>query len=341
MHLLRHWTYDTELMAYSGDPILLSTSSSHFNGPFKCISNQHGHDVMSCRWYWPCQPLTKLTRTVHMRVSAYDASKPDCTTWLSILANSFVSKIFMWWSRSILRTTFALDFSRWFAIKLCTKIGASDRQRMYSSLLSKNMWTPFPMCRRVCSIWKRFMFVWFDSISCEVNGWTYRAVAIDVAQLAQAKPIGCVARWMRVPVDDQFIWICVASEHFTDATVEFVVCDVGPIIRFDIVHLLHIGLLLHVAGIFLPNRRRLCWACHWTWVCGLLIAHRWARHGWHWTILTGWTLWIETIYGTKAVVGIVGIHIVIGILHLVDIGCHLLCCHHWITIGIAFLLREN
>lgn len=38
---------DTELIALCGDPICVSTLSSHCSGPCKCISIQHGVDVTS------------------------------------------------------------------------------------------------------------------------------------------------------------------------------------------------------------------------------------------------------------------------------------------------------
>ena len=77
-----------------GDPICVSTLSSHCSGPFKCNSIQHGVEVTVCRRYSAPQPFTKLIRIVHMRVSWYTASKPCDTDWESKAANSWLLNIF-------------------------------------------------------------------------------------------------------------------------------------------------------------------------------------------------------------------------------------------------------
>ena len=63
-----------------GDSISLSTLSSHCRGPVKWISIQHGVLVTVCLLYSAPQPLTKLMRIVHIRVSLYTASKPCAHT---------------------------------------------------------------------------------------------------------------------------------------------------------------------------------------------------------------------------------------------------------------------
>ena len=45
-------------MWLDGDPIWVRTLSSHWRGPSKWISIQHGVEVTSCRWYSAPQPLT-------------------------------------------------------------------------------------------------------------------------------------------------------------------------------------------------------------------------------------------------------------------------------------------
>lgn len=61
--------YDMELHGRRGDPIWVSTRSSHCSGPLRCNSIQQGVDVTVCRRYSAPQPFTKDMRMVHMRVS--------------------------------------------------------------------------------------------------------------------------------------------------------------------------------------------------------------------------------------------------------------------------------
>lgn len=61
--------YDIEEQGKRGDPICVSTLSSHCNGPFKCNSIQQGVDVTVCRRYAAPQPFTKLILIVHIRVN--------------------------------------------------------------------------------------------------------------------------------------------------------------------------------------------------------------------------------------------------------------------------------
>lgn len=77
-----------------GEPICVSTLSSHCRGPFKCSSIQHGVEVTVCRRYSAPQPFTKLIRIVHIRVSWYTASKPCDTDCDNNAANSWLLKIF-------------------------------------------------------------------------------------------------------------------------------------------------------------------------------------------------------------------------------------------------------
>lgn len=51
--------YETEEIGLCGDPICVSTLSSHCRGPCKWISIQHGVDVTSWRWYSAPHPFTK------------------------------------------------------------------------------------------------------------------------------------------------------------------------------------------------------------------------------------------------------------------------------------------
>ena len=52
-------SYETDVMWFDGDPICVSTLSSHWSGPSKWISIQHGVEVTSWRWYSAPHPLTK------------------------------------------------------------------------------------------------------------------------------------------------------------------------------------------------------------------------------------------------------------------------------------------
>ena len=81
-------------MGFLGEPIWVSTLSSHWRGPCRWISIQHGVEVTSCRWYSAPQPLTKLILIVHILVSSYTASKPWFTELDSSCANSWLLKIF-------------------------------------------------------------------------------------------------------------------------------------------------------------------------------------------------------------------------------------------------------
>jgi len=65
--------YDTEEIGSSGDPICERTLSSHWSGPLRWISIQHGVLVTSWRWYSAPQPFTKLIRIVHILVSSNTA----------------------------------------------------------------------------------------------------------------------------------------------------------------------------------------------------------------------------------------------------------------------------
>lgn len=86
--------HDMELQGTRGEPIWVSTRSSHCRGPLRCSSTQHGVEVTVWRRYSAPQPLTKLIRMVHMRVSWYTASKPRDTDVVSRAANSWLLKIF-------------------------------------------------------------------------------------------------------------------------------------------------------------------------------------------------------------------------------------------------------
>lgn len=86
--------YDIEEQGKRGDPICVSTLSSHCNGPFKCNSIQQGVDVTVCRRYAAPQPFTKLIRIVHIRVNWYTASNPCETDCDNSAANSWLLNIF-------------------------------------------------------------------------------------------------------------------------------------------------------------------------------------------------------------------------------------------------------
>lgn len=86
--------YDIEEQGKRGDPICVSTLSSHCNGPFKCNSIQQGVDVTVCRRYAAPQPFTKLILIVHIRVNWYTASNPWETDCDNNAANSWLLKIF-------------------------------------------------------------------------------------------------------------------------------------------------------------------------------------------------------------------------------------------------------
>lgn len=62
--------HETDEMGLCGDPIWVSTLSSHCKGPERCTSIQQGVEVTSWRWYSAPQPLTKLMRIVHIFVSS-------------------------------------------------------------------------------------------------------------------------------------------------------------------------------------------------------------------------------------------------------------------------------
>lgn len=86
--------YDIEEQGKRGDPICVSTLSSHCNGPFKCNSIQQGVDVTVCRRYAAPQPFTKLILIVHIRVNWYTASNPCETDCDNNAANSWLLNIF-------------------------------------------------------------------------------------------------------------------------------------------------------------------------------------------------------------------------------------------------------
>ena len=58
------YVIDEHLMA--GDPICVKTRSSHWRGPLRWSSIQHGVDVTVWRRYSAPQPLTKLILMVHI-----------------------------------------------------------------------------------------------------------------------------------------------------------------------------------------------------------------------------------------------------------------------------------
>lgn len=60
---------DMDEQGFLGDPICVSTLSSHCRGPFRCNSIQHGVDVTVCLLYSAPHPFTKLILIVHIRVS--------------------------------------------------------------------------------------------------------------------------------------------------------------------------------------------------------------------------------------------------------------------------------
>ena len=61
--------YDIDERLIVGDPIFVSTLSSHCNGPFKWSSIQQGVEVTVWRRYSAPQPFTKDMRMVHILVS--------------------------------------------------------------------------------------------------------------------------------------------------------------------------------------------------------------------------------------------------------------------------------
>uniref|UniRef100_A0A182VAF1 Uncharacterized protein n=1 Tax=Anopheles merus TaxID=30066 RepID=A0A182VAF1_ANOME len=101
----------TRLIALCGEPICISTLSSHCSGPCRWISIQHGVDVTSCRWYSAPHPFTKLMRIVHILVSSYTASKPWLTDCDSSWANSWLLKILSEQPGGILHTV--LGWNPW------------------------------------------------------------------------------------------------------------------------------------------------------------------------------------------------------------------------------------
>lgn len=132
-HLPPLLSYDTELMALCGDPICVSTLSSHCSGPCKWISIQHGVLVTSCRWYSAPQPFTKLIRIVHIFVSSYTASNPWLTDCDNSCANSWLLKIFSEQPGGILHTVLGWKPWWWLQLRLCTKIAESDKHSAYTS----------------------------------------------------------------------------------------------------------------------------------------------------------------------------------------------------------------
>ena len=95
-----------------GLPICVNTLSSHWRGPWRCTSIQHGVDVTSCRWYSAPQPLTKDILMVHILVNSYTASKPWLTDWESRAANSWLLKIFKLQPGGILHTVVGWKLGR-------------------------------------------------------------------------------------------------------------------------------------------------------------------------------------------------------------------------------------
>ena len=87
-----------------GEPICVSTLSSHWSGPLRWTSIQQGVDVTVCRRYSAPHPLTKLIRMVHILVSWYTDSKPWFTDCERSSANSWLLKIFRLQPGGILQT---------------------------------------------------------------------------------------------------------------------------------------------------------------------------------------------------------------------------------------------
>ena len=116
----RIWSsYDTELIWLFGLPICVITLSSHWRGPFRWISIQHGVEVTSWRWYSAPQPskvtvsvyyncshlpFTKDIRIVHILVNSNTLSYPKLTDCESNWANSWLLNILSEQPGGILQT---------------------------------------------------------------------------------------------------------------------------------------------------------------------------------------------------------------------------------------------
>jgi len=84
-------------MAQCGDPISTRTLSSHWRGPWRWISIQHGVDVTSWRWYSAPHPFTndilhtdieRLIRERSQEVNKIRSRKirsPDCTHFSEVI----------------------------------------------------------------------------------------------------------------------------------------------------------------------------------------------------------------------------------------------------------------
>lgn len=62
----QYLVYETLEMAWVGEPIWVSTLSSHWRAPLRWISIQHGVEVTSWRWYSAPHPFTNDMRMVHI-----------------------------------------------------------------------------------------------------------------------------------------------------------------------------------------------------------------------------------------------------------------------------------
>ena len=125
--------HDTDEIGFLGEPISLSTLSSHCKGPWRWISIQHGVLVTSCLWYSAPHPLTKLILMVHILVSSYTASNPRWTDWERSCANSWLLNIFKEQFDGILQTVVGWKPWWWLQFRLCTNIALSLRHSAYTS----------------------------------------------------------------------------------------------------------------------------------------------------------------------------------------------------------------
>lgn len=114
--------HDIDEQGFEGDPICVSTLSSHWRGPLRWSSIQHGVLVTVCLRYSAPQPFTKDILIVHMRVNAYTASKPWLTDCDNSWANSWLLKIFKLHPGGILQTVAGCQPYLWLQLGLWTNI---------------------------------------------------------------------------------------------------------------------------------------------------------------------------------------------------------------------------
>lgn len=73
--------YETEEMGFRGEPIWVRTLSSHWRGPWRWISIQHGVLVTSCRWYSAPQPWERNRHHSEHLSKSVNQPKPTFTHW--------------------------------------------------------------------------------------------------------------------------------------------------------------------------------------------------------------------------------------------------------------------